>query len=213
MTRKLRLSEIALDELAMALDDHGDWTEWWFDPATGNTIPSMDPAVSGIDDDVDLDDMIHISPRPSRVAYDAMVEFADAVADPRTSDLLQRALVGKGAFRRFRDTLYDFAELGERWREFEQLAAELRALDWLEEQDLVDPDELREAMRDRRERAAAVLAEVGTDDSPRFDRGEVPQRWIEITALLDAGTSVVVTHDGAPWCIVSPTDTGVQDRR
>lgn len=207
MMHQLRLSEIALDELAMALDDHDDWIEWWLDPATGNTIPSMDPAVSGIDEELDLDDMIHIRPQPSRAAYEAMVEFADAVADPRTRDLLQRALVGKGAFRRFRDTLYDFPELAERWREFEQLAAEMRALDWLEDEDLVDPGELRAAVHDRRERAAAVLAEVGTDDSPRFDRDEVPQRWSEITAFLDAGTSVTVTRDGAPWCIVSPTDT------
>lgn len=213
MTRKLRLSEIALDELAMALDDHGDWAEWWFDPATGKAILSIDPAMSGIDDDLDTDDMIQISPRPSRAAYEAMVEFADAVADLRTRDLLQRALVGKGAFRRFRDTLYDFPELGERWRRFEQLAAELRALDWLGEEDLLDTDELRAAVHDRRGHADAVLAEIRNDDRPRFDRDEVPQGWHEITAFLEAGMSVTLTRDGTPWCIVGPIDTAGHDRR
>jgi hypothetical protein len=213
MTRKLRLSEIALDELAMALDDHGDWTEWWFDPATGDTIPSVDPMVSGIDDDLDLEDKIHIRPQPSRAAYETMVEFADAVADPRTRELLQRALVGKGAFRRFRDTLYDVPELVDRWRGFERLAAEMRALDWLEEADLVDPDELRAAVHDRHGRVAAVLADLGTDHAPRFDRDEVPGRWDEIAAVLDAGTSVTLTRTGAPWCIVSPIDPSGDDRR
>jgi hypothetical protein len=206
VTRELSLSEIALDELAMALDDHGDWTQWWFDPATGSTIMSVDPSIDAIDDELATDAMVPISTRPSRAAYEAMVEFADAVADPRTRDLLQRALVGKGAFRRFRDTLYDQPELVEPWREYERLAAEVRALEWLDDEDLAHPDELRGATDDRRRRAAQILMELGTDDRPRFDRTEVPGRWDEISALLGAGTSVTLTEDGDAWCIIDPVD-------
>ena len=38
--------------------------------------------------------------------YDMMVEFADTVTDTHKNDLLTVALEGKGAFRRFKDTLH-----------------------------------------------------------------------------------------------------------
>lgn len=213
MVSPLSLSHIDLAGLAEALDDHDEWTEWWFDTATGTVIPSMDPSVSGIDDEeLDSDELVAVDPQPSRAAYEAMVEFAEAVADPRPRDLLQRALEGKGAFRRFRDTLYEFPELGERWREFERLAAELRAIEWLADHGLAEADELVEARRERRRRADAVLAEIAHDGSPRIDRGELPQRWDEIVALVDAGTSVTLTRDGTPWCTITPMRPGEQRR-
>lgn len=112
MTEQLPLSKVALDELAEALDDRGDWTEWWFDSATGRIVLSMDEFVSGVKDEVDTDGMIAIDPLPAGRAYDAMVEFADAVGDPRGREGLRRSLEGKGAFRRFRRALDDFPELG-----------------------------------------------------------------------------------------------------
>jgi len=37
--------------------------------------------------------------------YDMMSDFTDTVTDPRKNELLSVALEGKGAFRRFKDTL------------------------------------------------------------------------------------------------------------
>ena len=37
--------------------------------------------------------------------YDIMARFASTVTDPRSNELLSVALEGKGAFRRFKDTL------------------------------------------------------------------------------------------------------------
>jgi hypothetical protein len=58
---------------------------------------------------------VEIDARGSRLAYEDMAEFAESVGEARAADLLQRALSGRGAFRRFRDTLHDFEELVPHW--------------------------------------------------------------------------------------------------
>jgi hypothetical protein len=120
---RFALSRIDLAELAMALDDHGDWTEWWFDPATGEVTPDMDRSVTGIEEDFDTTSLVLIEPTHSGDAYHDMIRFADAVADSRMQGTLLRALEGKGAFRRFRDAVHDTEVLGMRWRDFSGLAS------------------------------------------------------------------------------------------
>lgn len=201
---RFALSRIDLAELAMALDDHGDWTEWWFDPATGEVTPGMDPSVTGLDEDFDTASLVMIEPTPSGDAYHDMVRFAEAVADPRMQRTLLRALEGKGAFRRFRDVVHDTEVLGMRWRDFSGLASERRALEWLHTHDLVDPDELDHALTDRIRRADAILSELAAERGPTFASEQVPEHWDEIAAHLDAGTAVTVTRAGQAWARIEP---------
>ena len=69
--------------------------------------------------------------RESREAYQTMVRFAESVESEELRRLLDVALNGRGAFRRFKDVLYDFPDERERWFAFNN--AELReyATDWL----------------------------------------------------------------------------------
>lgn len=85
-------------------------------------------------------------------------------------------------------------------------------MDWLLDHDVGRPGELADALRDRRRRADAIVAEIGNDGSPRFEREEVAKRWAEITAHLDAGVAVTLTRDGTPWCTIAPTGLSVQDQ-
>jgi hypothetical protein len=206
------LALVDLGGLAEALDDHDEWTEWWFDPVSGHAVPAMDSSVTGLDDDLDTDDLVPIRPLPSHAAYMVMVEFADAVGDPRRRDLLQRALEGRGAFRRFRDTVSDVPELAERWREHARLAAECRALDWLADHDLVDSAELLAADQERRGRLTEILDLVADIGGPRFERDQVPEHWAAIAAHLDAGSDVVLTRHGAPWGTITRTVAGSHER-
>jgi hypothetical protein len=41
------------------------------------------------------------------------VDFTERVRDPRAHDLLERAIEGRGAFRRLKDTLFEFPQLRE----------------------------------------------------------------------------------------------------
>lgn len=68
-----------------------------------------------------------------------MVDFADRISDRATAERLHRALQGKGAFRRFRDRLYDSApELISVWNELRNARSERRAVQWLLDEGLIE---------------------------------------------------------------------------
>ena len=67
--------------------------------------------------------------------YGIMVDFAEAVPNRRKSELLCDALDGKGAFRRFKDTL-DRLGLDDEWYAFKKLAYIEIARQWCEEHGL-----------------------------------------------------------------------------
>ena len=60
-----------------------------------------------------------------------MEDFIRRVRDPRARDLLERAIAGRGAFRRFKDTLLDFPDLRPVWFAFHDARMERRAIEWL----------------------------------------------------------------------------------
>jgi len=64
--------------------------------------------------------------------YDIMEEFADSVTDLRKNELLCVALEGKGAFRRFKDTLHRVG-LVEEWYAFKRKAYVDIAREWCED--------------------------------------------------------------------------------
>ncbi len=80
---------------------------------------------------------------PSGEAYEHMERFVETVADAHHRDLLEVALDGRGAFRRFRDVLGRSPEEQKRWHEFRERLAQEWALGWLEsigvDAELVDP--------------------------------------------------------------------------
>lgn len=110
----LDLQTIDLASLCEALEDHSDETSWWFDATTGNVEPSGD--WSDDEDgpgDPEARGLLWIEPIPSSEAYQDLEDFVARVRDPRPRGLLERAIAGRGAFRRFKDTLFEFPELRE----------------------------------------------------------------------------------------------------
>jgi hypothetical protein len=71
----------------------------------------------------------------SQDAYQAMVEFIDTINDDHLADLLNVAIRGKGAFRRFKDVLRQAANESEleRWYRFSEQQDYNRAVAWLAE--------------------------------------------------------------------------------
>jgi len=67
--------------------------------------------------------------------YDIMSDFTDTVTDPRKNELLCVALEGRGAFRRFKDTLHR-VDLTEQWYTFKRSAYVELAREWCEENDI-----------------------------------------------------------------------------
>lgn len=63
--------------------------------------------------------------------YNDMEAFIFTIEDSRLQDRLWQAIRGRGAFRRFKDTLARYPRERNRWFEFKDKLMEQRVLDWL----------------------------------------------------------------------------------
>jgi uncharacterized protein (UPF0332 family) len=138
----LDIDDVDLADLALALEDHSDEHLWWLDRADGSVHPHFGASV-------EEDGALPIEPLAVAVGYRDMEDFVAYVRDVHARDLLERAIVGRGAFRRFKDALGEFPELRRAWFAFHDARGERRAIQWLVERGLVDPGQAAEALAAR----------------------------------------------------------------
>jgi hypothetical protein len=67
----------------------------------------------------------------SRDAYADMADFIESIADEHMRERFRTAIVGRGAFRRFKDALHDAPSERTRWYEFKSGRDRARAMAWL----------------------------------------------------------------------------------
>jgi hypothetical protein len=79
---------------------------------------------------------IRVPEADSRAAYQDMEAFIETVADGRLANLLEYAIRGRGAFRRFKDVLDDHPRERERWFTFKDQRLRQRVLEWLADQEI-----------------------------------------------------------------------------
>jgi predicted nucleotidyltransferase len=131
----LDLAVVDLDGLCVALEDHSYDRPWWIHRDSGEIrLHSQDDGDA--EEFADAGWMV-IDPIDSGEAYGDMADFIAGVADRRAADLLDRAIAGRGAFRRFKDTLFEFPQLRERWFVFHDARLRRRAVEWLTHAGLV----------------------------------------------------------------------------
>jgi hypothetical protein len=143
--------QVDLADLALALEDHSEEHTWWLDTATGEVEPYFsEPEASELMGE-DGGRLIPVEPLPTAIGYGDMEDFVACVREPVTRDLLERAIAGRGAFRRFKDTLLEYPELRQAWFAFHDARSERRAIEWLLERDLVHLDAAERALASRPE--------------------------------------------------------------
>jgi hypothetical protein len=130
------------------LADQTDYEHVWLvDPRTGDVVLwTSDTGVDG-ENPVDLDelDLVAIDPLPSYVGYQDMEDFAAGISDTRASQRLMRAIDGRGAFRRFKNELYErHPELISAWHAFRDARTRRRAVEWLWDQQLVSDEDAQQ---------------------------------------------------------------------
>ena len=79
-----------------------------------------------------MESFIQVPQADTREGYNLMVDFAATVRDPHLRELLEVALDGRGAFRRFRDVLARYPDERERWFEFRDDETRRQIDAWLE---------------------------------------------------------------------------------
>lgn len=144
----LELARIDLDALCEALEDHSYDSSWWLDPERGE-VEMYHPDLEGEIEHPQERGFVFIEPFPSSEGYRDMEDFIALVPDRRAADPLARAIAGRGAFRRFKDTLYEFPELREAWFAFRDTRLERRAIEWLLGGGLIGEEEARRGLEER----------------------------------------------------------------
>src|SRR2546430_9907666 len=127
----LDLKQLDLGDLAEALEDHSYEHSSWLDTETGEVVLWNDDFEEQGEPDPETLGLRAIDPIPSHEGYKDMEDFIQRVRNPQARHLLERAIAGRGAFRRFKDTLLDFPELREAWFRFHDTRVERRAIMWL----------------------------------------------------------------------------------
>jgi predicted nucleotidyltransferase len=157
-------AQIDLSELAEALEDHSYEHEWYIDRATGEIL--LRSYLGDEMEDIEARDLVAVDTMSSDESYQDLVDFATRVRDPRARDLLMRAIEGRGAFRRFKDTLFEFPDLRKDWFAFHDARMARRSIEWLRDEGLMSGTDA--------ERALAELTEPELPEaSGAFDPHEI----------------------------------------
>ena len=129
--------KIDLDELCSAMEDSSYEHNYYLDLKTGEIL-----LISDYTDDAEIQKLREkIDENPDRYeqipkaepheGYEDMEDFIASAEDQHIAELLEVAIDGKGAFRRFKDVLARYPEERERWFRFKNEIMEERALEWL----------------------------------------------------------------------------------
>ena len=139
---KKKTLKIDLDELYSAMENSSYEVEYYLDLETGEILfvsEGMDDEETGklkIQIGEELDRYELIPKVESYEGYRDMQAFIATVEDDHLSELLEVAINGKGAFRRFKDVMLNYPEERERWFQFKDDRMKERALEWLDDIDV-----------------------------------------------------------------------------
>ncbi len=130
----LDLDTLDMAGLCAALEDNSYESSWWLDPRTGEVRYHYPDA-----EDESVDDSTRPGSSSSSRSARTRPTGTWRYSSPRspTADLLDRAIAGRGAFRSFKDTLFEFPELRERWFAYHDARMRQRAIQWLADEELI----------------------------------------------------------------------------
>jgi hypothetical protein len=80
-----------------------------------------------------------IPKQSSHEGYHEMQEYIQTLEEGHLSELLEVAIQGSGAFRRFKNVLYNYSEAQDNWFKFCDVREQQRILDWLASEN-IQPD-------------------------------------------------------------------------
>ena len=174
------MSGIRIDWTALeqAFENHAPDIRSYLDRRTGEVIVLVgsshegDPAAERIRQRPE--DFLRIEPVPSREQYQMMETFIETVTLASLKEQLCDAIVGKGAFRRFKDTVGLVPDERNRWFAFREVLLHRLLMEWVQQQRL-DLDEAPEWSLDLPEPGTVQEedVEIGTVPAPRENATEL----------------------------------------
>ena len=157
-----------------------------------------------------------------------MQRFIETVTEPKLKEGLAAALVGKGAFRRFKDQLLDYPEVRQQWFAFKDAEVYSYVRDWLEREGVKATNELPSGTikdrisntqppsppENRREMRPVLSGELSGDNNwkaaiAEYDRPQVVFRPAKAALLVIDMQKVFASPEGSTFL---PTSVPVCER-
>ncbi len=129
-----RRLKVDLEELMLALGVDHDEMSYYLDTVTGEVVLVVDEEIISIEP-LEIDQGGRHIPVPTvstQEQYRDVEDFIETVASPELQGRLAEAILGRGAFRRFKDLLAMREMEQKRWYAFKEARMRARALEWLE---------------------------------------------------------------------------------
>ena len=129
------MTDMTVDWSALegAFENHSPEVRAYFDRETGEVI-SVYTTEGNSEQVIEIkskpERYLFIDPVPSREQYRIMERFIATVPYPSLAERLGDAIVGKGAFRRFKDSVGQHVEERKRWFSFRDVLVRQYVLDW-----------------------------------------------------------------------------------
>ncbi len=113
--------ELSIAEDSEEDEDFSDYPEW-----------QQDELKEVLDVIVNWENYVELPSKFDIDEYSIMEEFCDYVSDSRMSDALRNAIRGRGAFRKFKDTIQRL-NIEDSWYKFKEEAFGKIAVEWCED--------------------------------------------------------------------------------
>jgi hypothetical protein len=154
--KTLSLTNRLLGDIEEALNNDSYEAEWYLDieeekiifmSEYGGFVEEQEEMREMIEND-DEGRFIAIPRTTSREGWEQLKRFILSLddQDEKTQNLLLNTIQGSGAFRRFKDAVYDIG-LQDRWYDFKNREDRKEALDWLRAQNLITDEQVEEGMQ------------------------------------------------------------------
>lgn len=129
---------VVLDAIEAADDNY----TYFLDMETGESVFLVDELITGLDNE-GLDDKIQENfgrylRLPTRFEiheYNIMEQFIWSLPEGRQQNMLEGAIQGRGAFRRFKDMVYNLG-LEKKWFQYEADTYKKMAIEWCRDQEI-----------------------------------------------------------------------------
>ena len=123
--------DVDWEALAVAVENQLPDSKSFLNLVTGEVVTIRSSDGNGIKQPESTNDWLPVPPRSSREGYRTMQRFIDQLEDSPLKERLVAALVGRGAFRRFKDILLDDPEQRQEWFAFKDCEVFNYVSDWL----------------------------------------------------------------------------------
>lgn len=134
--------KVKLEKILEAIELANDVYEYFLNIETGETVAISDPIITGIEDtelieeiDENWESYYKLPTKFDIHEYRIMEEFVCNMPEGNVKTTFEQAISGKGAFRRFKDSLFRF-RIEEMWYAYQTEAYRKIAIRWCEEHDL-----------------------------------------------------------------------------